>query len=148
MKELKLTKQQFQEIVDTYDMNIEGIEFFLNIETGEVVTLRTFDREEEDEELSELIDENYEIYFQIPERDSREGFTDMVDFAETVEDKQLQAALMDILSGGRKIFRRFKDELSSDREQLQRYYRFVEERNRQRVADWLESIGVKVIIES
>jgi hypothetical protein len=34
MKELKLTKQQFQEIVDAYDMYVEGIESFLNIETG------------------------------------------------------------------------------------------------------------------
>ncbi|WP_238322702.1 hypothetical protein [Gorillibacterium massiliense] len=40
MKELKLTKQQFQEIVDTYDMYIEGMESFLNIQTGEVVHYR------------------------------------------------------------------------------------------------------------
>lgn len=88
MKELKLTKQQFQEIVDSYDMYVEEIESFLNIETGDVVTLRTFDRDEEDEELSEVIEEGFhEIYFRIPKRESDEGYTDMVDFAETVEDK-------------------------------------------------------------
>ncbi|CAH0119011.1 MULTISPECIES: hypothetical protein [unclassified Paenibacillus] len=59
------------------------------------------------------------------------GFADMVDFAETIEDKKLQSTLMHILSGGRKIFRRFKDELSSDKEQLERYYLFIEERNQQ-----------------
>ncbi|MED4600196.1 UPF0158 family protein [Paenibacillus validus] len=148
MKELKLTKQQFQEIVDAYDMYVEGIESFLNIETGDVVTLRTFDRDEEDEELSEVIEEGFnEIYFRLPKRESDEGYTDMVDFAETVEDKKLQSTLMHILSGGKKIFRRFKDALSSDSEQLERYYQFVEEQNRKRVSDWLESIEVKLILE-
>jgi hypothetical protein len=56
MIELKLTEQQFQEIVDAYDINVEGMDIFLNIETGDVVTLSTFDRDEEDEELSETID--------------------------------------------------------------------------------------------
>lgn len=148
MKELKLTKQQFQEIVDAYDMYVEGIESFLNIETGDVVMLRTFDRDEEDEELSEIIEEGFnEIYFRIPKRESDEGYTDMVDFAETVEDKKLQSTLMHILSGGKRIFRRFKDALSSDSEQLERYYQFVEEQNRKRVSDWFESIEVKLILE-
>ncbi len=148
MKELKLTKQQLQEIVDAYDMYIEGIESFLNIETGEVVTLRTLDRGEEDEELSEIIEEGFhEIYFRIPERVSDEGYADMMDFAATIEDTKLHSKLMSILSGGKRIFRRFKDALSSDSEQLERYYRFVEEQNRKRVSDWLESIEVKLILE-
>ncbi len=148
MKELKLTKQQLQEIVDAYDMYVEGIESFLNIETGEVVMLRTFDRDEEDEELSEIIEEGFdEIYFRIPERVSDEGYADMMDFAATIEDKKLHSTLMNILSGGKRVFRRYKDTLSSDREQLERYYQFVEEQNRKRVSDWLESIEVKMILE-
>lgn len=148
MKEMKLTKQQLQEIVDTYDMYVEGLESFLNIETGEVVTLRTFDRDDEDEELSEVIEEGFhEIYFRIPERESDEGYADMMDFAAMIEDKMLQTQLMSILSGGKRVFRRFKDTLSSDSEQLEGYYRFVEEQNRKRVCDWLESIEVKLILE-
>jgi len=54
---------------------------------------------------------------------------------------------MHILSGGKRIFRRFKDALSSDSEQLERYYQFVEEQNRKRVSDWFESIEVKLILE-
>ncbi|MEI7028385.1 UPF0158 family protein [Paenibacillus sp. y28] len=141
MRELKLTKQQLQEIVDAYDMYVEGIESFLNIETGEVVTLRTFDRDEEDEELSDIIEEGFnEIYFRLPKRESDEGYADMMDFAATIEDKKLHSMLMNILSGGKKIFRRFKDALSSDSKELERYYQFVEEQNRKRVSDWLESI--------
>jgi hypothetical protein len=147
MKELKLTKQQFQEIVDAYDIFVDEMDSFLNIETGDVVTLRTFDRDEEDEELSEVIEEGFnEIYFRIPQRESEEGYADMVDFAETIEDKRLRSTLMHILSGGKRIFRRFKDALSSDSQQLERYYLFIEERNCIRVADWLESIDVKLIV--
>ncbi|RAV01785.1 hypothetical protein DQG13_11815 [Paenibacillus sp. YN15] len=150
VKELKLNKQQFQELVDTFGMYIEGMESFLNIETGDVVMLRTFDQDqdEEDEELSEMVEEGYnEIYFSIPQLESFEGFEDMVDFAATVEDEQLKSTLMYILNGGKGVFRRFKDALSSDRKQLERYYRFVEERNGVRVSDWLESIDVKLILE-
>lgn len=148
MKELKLTKQQFQEIVDAHDMNIEGIEYFLNIETGDVVTLRTFDMDEEDEELNEVIEEGFnEIYFRLPVRESDEGYMDMEEFAATIEDKKLRSSLIHILNGGKRKFRRFKDALSSNREQLERYYLFIEERNRRRVTDWLNSIHVKLIVE-
>ncbi|MFP4978684.1 UPF0158 family protein [Paenibacillus sp. CN-4] len=148
VKELKLTKQQFQEIVDAHDMYVEGMESFLNIESGDVVMLRTFDMDEEDEELSEIIEEGFnEIYFLIPVRESKEGYADMANFAVTIEDKTLQTQLMSILSGGKRIFRRFKDTLSSNSEQLERYYQFVEEQNRNRVLDWLESIDVKLIFE-
>ncbi len=71
----------------------------------------------------------------------------MMDFAATIEDKKLQSTLMHILSGGKRIFRRFKDALSSDKEQLERYYLFIEGRNRMRVSDWFISIQVKLILE-
>lgn len=56
MLELKLTEQQLQEIVETYDTDVDEIEFFLNIETGDVIMLRGFDMDEEEEQLSEAID--------------------------------------------------------------------------------------------
>ena len=114
MKDLKLTKQQLREIMDACDMYVEGMDSFLNIESGDVVALRTFDRDEQDEELSKIIEEGFnEIYFRIPVRESDEGYEDMMDLAETVEDKN----------------------------------QFVEEQNRKRVSDWLESIEVKLILE-
>ncbi|MDF2925002.1 MAG: hypothetical protein K0R57_3916, partial [Paenibacillaceae bacterium] len=145
IKEMKLTKQQFQKLVNACDMYVEGMESFLNIETGKVIVLQTFDMDEEDGELSETIEEGFnEIYFRIPQRGLDEGFADMMDFAATIEDKKLHSKLMHILSGGKRIFRRFKDALSSDRGQLERYYLFIEERNRKRVSDWMESIHVQL----
>lgn len=147
-RELKWTKRQFQEIVDAYNKFVDGIDVFLNIETGDVVTLRTLVQDEEDEALSEIIEEGFnEIYFRIPQRGPDERYFDMVDFKATIEDKKLQSTLMHILRGGKKMARRFKHALSSDSQLLEQYYLFVEERNRMRVTDWLESIGVKATIE-
>ncbi|SCW76703.1 Uncharacterised protein family (UPF0158) [Paenibacillus tianmuensis] len=69
---------------------------------------------------------------------------DMEDFADTVPNEKLKTKLFHVLSGGKKIFRRFKDTLSSDARELDRYYQFVESRNKERVMDWLESIDVNL----
>lgn len=147
MKELTLTEQQFRELAETYGMRVEGLDFYLNIETGEVVALSTYGVDEENEELKEAIDEGMdEVHFWIPHVDSNEGYRDMEDFAETVADDTLRSALFYALGGGKRVFRRFKDELSVNKQELDRYYLFVENRNRERVVDWLESIEMKVKI--
>ncbi|MDT3428425.1 hypothetical protein J2Z22_004017 [Paenibacillus forsythiae] len=121
---------------------MDGIDFFLNIETGEIVTLNSFDPDDADKELSEMIDEGFnEVYFRIPCRESHEGYRDMSDFAETVVNEQLRNKLVHALNGSKKIFRKFKDALASDEQELERYYHFVEVRNRERVIQWLESKG-------
>ncbi len=151
MKKLALTERQLQELIDTYDMHMDGIEHFLNIDTGEIVMINSFDMEDEDEELSEAIEEGFnEIYFRIPCRESDEGYMDMEDFADTVPNEKLRTKLFNVLSGGKKIYRRFKDTLSSDARELDRYYKFVESRNKERVLDWLESINIelKVVVEN
>ncbi|CAM4245769.1 UPF0158 family protein [Paenibacillus alkaliterrae] len=147
MKELQLTKRQLQEIIEDFDMQADGIEFYLNVETGDVVTLNTLGEDEEDEEWSEIIDEGFnEIYFQIPAIGSDEGFEDMVFFTAEVSNEKLRTKLMTALNGGRGVFRRFKNVLSSDAGEQERYYAFVEERNRERVLEWLQSIGFRATI--
>jgi hypothetical protein len=147
LKELKLTERQLQELVETYDMHMDEIEFFLHIDTGDVITLTTFDRDAEDMELNDAIEEGFnETYFRIPCRESNEGYMDMVDFAETVTNEKLRVKLITVLNGGKGMFRKFKDPLSSDSRELERYYHFVENRNRERVMQWLESIHVKVTV--
>ncbi|MGG1519623.1 UPF0158 family protein [Paenibacillus oryzisoli] len=149
--ELTLTQQQFTELVDTYDMYIEVFQNYLNVETGEIVTLRSDEKDPEFEELEEQVEEGFgDIYFRIPERESRDGFDDMVDFAETISNARLQEELYRALNGGKRVFRRFKDTLSDDRQELERYYAFVHERNRTRMIEWLADIGftLKLIDET
>lgn len=147
VKEIMLTERQLQDLIETYDLYTDGLEQFLNIDTGEIVMVSSFDRDDEDEELNEAIEEGFnEIYFRIPCRESHEGYLDMEDFAETVTNEKLRTKLFNVLIGGKKMFRRFKDALSSDARELDRYYKFVEGRNKERVLDWLESINVRVVV--
>lgn len=147
VKEIMLTERQFQDLIETYDLYTDGLEHFLNIDTGEIVMVNSFDRDDEDEELSEAIEEGFNvIYFRIPCRESHVGYLDMEDFADTVTNEKLRTKLFNVLIGGKKMFRRFKDALSSDARELDRYYKFVESRNKERVLDWLESINVRVVV--
>lgn len=147
VKEIMHTERQLQDLIETYDLYTDGLEHYLNIDTGEIVMVNRFDRDDEDEELSDAIEEGFnEIYFRIPCRESHEGYLDMEDFADTVTNEKLRTKLFNVLIGGKKRFRRFKDALSSDARELDRYYRFVESRNKERVLDWLESINVRVVV--
>lgn len=146
LKELKLTEFQWKELVDSHDMGMDGIEFYLNVENGELLTLTEWG--DEDEELRDRIDESFnEIYFALPCRESSQGYQDMVDFTDRMPDGRLKHQLLNVLSGGKKIFRRFKDTLASnDEDELQRYYAFCEARNGERIEEWLKDIGFKLEI--
>ncbi|WP_281888850.1 UPF0158 family protein [Paenibacillus sp. YYML68] len=146
-KELQLRADVLKELADTFDWRMDGFDFFFNIETQEVVSVRTYDRDEEDEELSELIEEGFgESYYRVPHTESWEGEADLTDFTETVADSKLRKRLSDTIYHRRQMFRRFKNALASYPAELERYYRFVEERNRGRVLEWLESLGYKVTV--
>ncbi|MCI3923508.1 UPF0158 family protein [Paenibacillus sp. TRM 82003] len=145
LKELKLTRIQFQNLVEAYDNHVDELESYLDIDTGDVVHISSYNQDEEAMELNEVIDEgDNETFFRIPHRDSYEGYMDMEEFVATVSNEKLRVRLLNVLIGGRRMFRRFKDTLASDGLELRRYYDFVESRNRERVLQWLESINVKV----
>nr|WP_306812989.1 UPF0158 family protein [Paenibacillus soyae] len=145
---LKITERQLQELVEAYDMNVDGIEHYLNVETGDVEILNTLDMDEEDERLSWRIEEQLdEVYYQVPHKESYEGYEDMSKFADTVDDEKLREKLYHILNGGKKVFRRYKDALSSDATAVKRYYKFVEERDRERILEWLRAESIEAMIE-
>lgn len=144
-RELKLSEAQMHELVGLYDTSAEDISFYLNADTGEIIMIHPFDRDEKDEDLEDLIDEDINvIYFKVPAKDSHEGYEDMLAFAETVTDERLWDRLMNALKGRKKVFRKFKDTLALHPDEAERYYRFVESRDRERVLGWLRSIGFEV----
>src|SRR5687767_3392991 len=83
-------------------------------------------------------------YLRVPDNDSDEGFHDMEAFVETVQDRSLAERLSNSL-GGRGSFRRFKDTLHDDSEELQRWYSFKQQRLRERITDWLETEGIRAV---
>lgn len=83
-------------------------------------------------------------YIRIPHVESRDGYYDMVAFIRTVSNPRLQSCLERAISG-RGAFRYFKDDLLDYPKERERWFRFQDERMRERILDWLESEGVEPI---
>ena len=79
----------------------------------------------------------------VPKQESRDGYRDMVDFAESVTDDRLRD-LLSVALNGKGAFRRFKDVLYSYPEEKQRWYDFSEKQVNERVLEWLESEDIEV----
>jgi hypothetical protein len=82
-------------------------------------------------------------FIRVPEQESRDGYNDMVAFAEDIEDKHLRELLFVALDG-KGAFRRFKDVLLDYPDDRERWFRFSEERVTGRILDWLESEEIEV----
>ncbi len=83
-----------------------------------------------------------ERFMRVPTVDSHEGFQDMEDFLNTVQNQATRIRLNQALRGG-SPFRRFKDTLASYPVEREKWLEFKNQRTLQRIQDWLSSIGVK-----
>jgi hypothetical protein len=79
----------------------------------------------------------------IPKQDSREGYRDMEAFVETVEDGNLRR-LLDVALNGKGAFRRFKDALYDFPAESERWFKFSEERVKERILEWLEDEEIEL----
>lgn len=83
-------------------------------------------------------------YEEIPKNPSYEAYDLMIEFAETVKDRHLKGKLDGALRG-KGAFRRFKNILSDYPEEQKRWFAFKDERMRQEVIDWLNSLDIETI---
>lgn len=119
--------------------------FFLDLETGEIIYVPdNFADPEEHERLTEEIDANFERYLRIPYVESYEAYADMEDFISEIEDAHVRD-LLEVAINGKGAFRRFKDVLARYPAWREQWFKFKEERNIQRVKDWLETEEIVII---
>ena len=72
---------------------------------------------------------------------SRDGYSDMEDFIDTVSDSRRE--MLELAIAGRGAFRRFKDVLNRWPGELERWHPFSAERSRGRARAWLASKGYR-----
>lgn len=89
-----------------------------------------------------------ETYFgdrviEIPRTTSYEGYEEMQDFIATVQDDRLSDQLH-IAIQGRGAFRRFRDVLQRHQAEEQRWYDFQEDRQAERMREWLEEEEIEL----
>ena len=171
-------KVDVPELVAAFETNSPEMEHFLDLQTGQVVTVTEDDQRaisdfEEEVEIQEDEDpkakfeawlEDYDCpdwqvdsirdaflvetefgarFIRVPKQESREGYSDMSDFAETVQDERLRD-LLSVALNGKGAFRRFKDVLCDYPEERERWFKYEEQQATKRVLDWLESEDIEV----
>ena len=85
-----------------------------------------------------------ERFIRVPAQESRDGYRDMADFAEAIGDKHLQD-LFFVALNEKGAFRRFKDVLGDYPDEREQWFKFSEEKAKQRVLDWLEAEEIEVV---
>jgi hypothetical protein len=121
-------------------------DYYLDLETGDILFVSENMDDEESRKLREQIEEGSDRYELVPKADSNEGYGDMEDFIYTVEDLHLAELLM-VAINGRGAFRRFKDVLLNYPEARDRWFSFKDERVQQSALEWLDDIGVSLAEE-
>jgi Uncharacterised protein family (UPF0158) len=82
-------------------------------------------------------------YVEIPKQESRDGYEDMVKFAETVTNPHLRD-LLDVALRGKGAFRRFKDVLLGYPAERERWFEFESRRERERIEAWAREQDVEI----
>jgi len=146
-QQIKITQSQFEELIFACENTGHEIRYYFDKQTGEVEILGEYN--ENDPEPEERIEDEFgERYIRVPMIESWQSFEDLVAFTETVGDMRMKHSLERALSGGKGVFRRFKDSVSDDSRLLEEWYKFKDQKNRERVVKVLEEEElIKLIIE-
>jgi hypothetical protein len=140
-KNKKALNINLDELCEAMENNSYENEYFLDLETGEILFVSEYMDEEESEKLKERIEEDFERYERIPKAESHEGYQDMVDFIATVDNEHL-VELLEVAINGKGAFRRFKGVLLNYPEERERWFQFKDERMEERALEWLDGIDV------
>jgi len=146
MENKKTLKIDIKELCEAMENSSYEHEYYLDLETGEILFLSEYTDDEETEKLRDRIDEEPDRYERIPKAESQEGYEDMQDFIATVKDEHL-AELLEVAINGKGAFRRFKDVLINYPEERERWFKFKDDRMEERALEWLDDIDVTLAKE-
>ncbi|MGQ9694715.1 MAG: UPF0158 family protein [Thermodesulfobacteriota bacterium] len=159
MKRLKVDLEYIAICMDDQDRLDQN--YFLDMESGETVMLpREVIDALDDEELLDslpkwelkLVDLARDIlggnprYIEIPPKKRKEGFNDILEFAERINDQNIREKILVPLHG-KGIWRKFKEILQETPEIEKEWLRFKNEKEKKEVLAWLASIGIEPITE-
>ncbi|WP_371370075.1 UPF0158 family protein [Pseudomonas sp. QL9] len=134
---MKILPVDIDDLVLVLDSN--GMEFHLDLETGEI---RLRPEDYLDEEFEQLLERQPQRFLYIEPVSSRDGFRIMEDFVrEKVDDPRASDSLVRALED-RKPFRSFKDRLFDYPEIREEWFRYHDERLRQLALEWLAEEGI------
>jgi len=146
MSDKKALKINLDELCSAMDDSSYEHDYYLDLETGEILFISEYMDDGESKKLRDNIDEEPDSYERIPKAESHEGYEDMEDFIAIVEDEHL-AELLEVAIEGKGAFRRFKDVLARHPRERERWFRFKNDRMWERAREWLDDIGITLAEE-
>ena len=168
MRKLKINRMDFE---TAFELSSYETTAYLDTETGVVIFVEDYVVDQLEELLADVDSEDIEAVLQtqadltdierqqlldaariegdvdnryrmIPKQDARDGYRDMQEYIWSLEDEHLRE-LLEVAIQGSGAFRRFKDVLYRYPEAQENWFRFRDEREKQRISDWLASQGVE-----
>src|SRR3972149_4098815 len=141
MEKKKALKIDLDELCSAMTDSSYEHEYYLDLETGEILFISDYMDDEETGKLKDQVEEDSDRYERIPEAESHEGYEDMVDFIATVKDERL-VELLEVAINGKGAFRRFKDVLLNYPEERESWFQFKDDRIEEKALEWLDDIDV------
>jgi GNAT superfamily N-acetyltransferase len=130
--QFELTPELADRII--FAMEDQNEDFILDTETGDLLSV------EEMEELEEEAEGDPDRFVSLPDWTPAHGFRLMERFAEELRNPVYQEKLREALSGGRGVFRRFKDTVKEREELERRWHHFKEQAMQEVVSDWYNDL--------
>ena len=124
------------ELICSMENHSDYMSYYLNKETGEIITISEELDLIEDEEINEKIDEEPERFIYIEPIDSSESFRIMEDFIFKLPDGKAKNQLEYAISKS-KPFRRFKDKLYEYPDIREMWYKFHAQEMKKEANEWL-----------
>ena len=146
MEKKKALKIDLDELCSAMADSSYEHEYYLDLETGEILFISGYMDDEETGKLKDQVEEESDRYERIPEAESHQGYEDMVEFIATVKDEHL-AELLEVAINGKGAFRRFKDVLLNYPEERESWFQFKDDRIEEKALEWLDDIDVSLIQE-
>lgn len=146
MEKKKTLKIGLDELYDAMENSSYEVEYYLDLETGEILFVSEDMDDVETVKMKNQIEEELGRYELIPKAESYEGYRDMQAFIATVEDDHL-SELLEVAINGKGAFRRFKDVLLNYPEERERWFQFKDDRMKERALEWLDDIDVTLVEE-
>lgn len=140
---MKKVKIDINKVTHAFRTCAEEREYFLDTKNGDIVHVSEFWHEDEKEKVYKKIDAEPERYIMFPPDGPRKVYYDMLDFAATIEDRELKEKLY-VAVEGRGGFRRFKETISSYPKVKSKWESFIKERTRERISDWLKENNIEI----
>jgi hypothetical protein len=151
-------KVKLQDIIDGMEMQIDGTHTYLNIKTGEVISVsqEALWAAEEDEPFDHLpewqqqeriiaidILEDFFKYQELPTKFDINEYEIMENFCFTIKDQKMRSLLLNAIRG-KGAFRRFKDNIQrfgiADK-----WYEYRDEKLKEFAIEWCEESGIEYI---